>query len=166
VALELGLEEQQGARRAPTSAGTAPPGLRRGLWGEWRGGRPGFLVALRHEAWGKDRLARHAVRVVSGARVEARGPFGASLGVAHTVYHARRGESLYLAEAGADRLILRALTGDGERTRLEFRAPLGGGGLRAALDLATGGGKRPRPRWTLDWSRRARARSTGAARSP
>ena len=162
-ALALGVEEQQGARRITPSA---PPGTRRGAWAEWRGGPSGFTVALRHEAWGEDRLVRHAVRVVSAARVEARGPFGTRLGVAHTVYHARRGESLYLAEAEADRLILRALSGDGERTRLEFRAPAGGGSLRAALDLATAASKPPRPRWTLDWSRRARARSTGATRGP
>ena len=119
-------------------------------------------LALRHEAWGQDRLARHAVRVVSAARVEAQGPFGTALEVAHTVFHARRGESLYLAEAGADRLILRALAGSGERTRLELKAPVGGGRLRAALELATAEGKSPRPRWMLDWSRRARA----TARSP
>jgi hypothetical protein len=103
---------------------------------------------------------------VSAARVEARAPLGATIGIAHTEYHARRGESLYLAEAEADRLILRALSGDGERTRFELRAPAGGGTLRAALDLATAGPKPPRPRWTLDWSRRARARGAGAARGP
>ena len=162
-ALTLGVEEQQGARRITSSA---PPGPRRGAWAEWRGGPPGFTVGLRHEAWGEERLVRHAVRVVSAARVEARGPFGVTLGIAHTVFHARRGESLYLAEAEADRLILRALSGDGERTRLELRAPAGGGSLRAALDLATAGSKPPRPRWTLDWSRRARTRSTGVARGP
>ncbi|HEY2954421.1 MAG TPA: hypothetical protein VGK89_04120 [Candidatus Eisenbacteria bacterium] len=159
----LGLEEQQGARRIPSSARAAPSRLRRGIWSEWRGGPPGFLLALRHEAWGEDRLARHAVRVVSAARLEARGPFGASLGVAHTVYHARRGESLYLAEAESDRLVLRALAGDGERTRLEVRAPLGGGTSRAALDLASAAGKHPRLRWTLDWTRRAGARRSGRA---
>ena len=167
-ALELGLEEQQGARRIPSSARQAAslPGERHGAFCEWRGGPPGFTVALRHEAWGEERLARHAVRVVSAAHVEARGPFGVTLGVAHTVFHARRGESLYLAEAEADRLILRALSGDGERTRLVVRAPAGGGALRAALELSTAGSKPPRPRWTLDWSRRARARNAGAARGP
>jgi hypothetical protein len=161
--LALGVEEQQGARRISSSA---PPGTRRGAWAEWRGGPPGLSLALRHEAWGEDRLARHAVRVVSGARVAARGPLGTAVEVAHTVFHARRGESLYLAEAEADRLIVRALSGDGERTRIEFRAPAVGGTLRAALDLAATGGKPPRPRWALDWSRRARARSIGSARGP
>jgi len=163
-ALSVGAEEQQGVRRISSAARpTQLPGVRRGAWCEWRGGPPGFTVALRHEAWGSDRLARPAVRVVSAARVEARAPLGATIGIAHTEYHARRGESLYLAEAEADRLILRALSGDGERTRLELRAPAGGGTLRAALDLATAGTKPPRPRWTLDWSRRARARGAGAA---
>jgi hypothetical protein len=161
--LALGVEEQQGARRLSSSA---PPGTRRGAWAEWRGGAPALSLALRHEAWGEDRLARHAVRVVSGARVAASGPFGTAVEVAHTVFHARRGESLYLAEAEADRLIVRALTGDGARTRIEFRAPAVGGTLRAALDLAATGGKRPQPRWGLDWSRRARARGSGSARGP
>ena len=166
-ALSVGAEEQQGVRRISTAARPAPlPGVRRGAWCEWRGGPPGFTVALRHEAWGSDRFARPAVRVVSAARVEARAPFGATIGIAHTEYHARRGESLYLAEAEADRLILRALSGDGERTRIELKAPAGGGTLRAALELATAAAKPPRPRWTLDWSRRARARGTGAARGP
>jgi hypothetical protein len=161
--LALGVEEQQGARRVSSSA---PPGTRRGAWAEWRGGPPALSLAFRHEAWGEDRFARHAVRVVSGARVMARGPLGTAVEVAHTVFHARRGESLYLAEAEADRLIVRALSGDGERTRIEFRAPAVGGMLRAALDLAATGGKPPRPRWALDWSRRARARGTGSARGP
>jgi hypothetical protein len=161
--LALGVEEQQGVRRISSST---PPGTRRGGWTEWRGGPPGLNLALRHEVWGEDRLARHAVRVVSGARVAARGPFGTAVEVAHTVFHARRGESLYLAEAGADRLIVRALSGDGGRTRVEFRAPAVGGTLRAALDLAATGTQTPRPRWALDWSRRARARGTGSARGP
>ena len=162
-ALALGVEEQRGVRRIPSSArSTVASAARRGAWAEWQGGPPGLRLALRHEAWGQDRLARHAVRVVSAARVEAQGPFGTALEVAHTVFHARRGESLYLAEAGADRLILRALAGSGERTRLELKAPVGGGRLRAALELATAEGKSPRPRWMLDWSRRARA----TARSP
>ena len=162
-ALALGIEEQQGARRISSSA---PPGTRRGVWAEWRGGPPRMRMALRHEAWGENRIAAHAVRVVSAARVEARGPLGTALGVAHTVFHARRGESLYLAEAAADRLILRALTGDGERTRIELRAPAGGGTLRAALDLAATGAKARPPRWTLDWSRRARTRNAGSTRGP
>jgi hypothetical protein len=165
--LELGVEEQQGVRRIPSARqAKGLPGTRHGAWCQWRGGPRGFAVALRHEAWGEERLARRAVRVVSAARVDARGPFGLTLGMAHTVFHARSGESLYLAEAEADRLVLRALAGDGERTRLEARAPLGGGALRASLDLATAGSKAPRPRWTLDWSRRARAKSPGAARGP
>jgi hypothetical protein len=162
-ALALGVEQQQGARRISS---TAPPGTRHGAWAEWGGGPPGFRLALRHEVWSEDRSLRHAVRVVSAARVEARGPFGATLGVANTVFHARRGESLYLAEAEADRLALRALSGDGERTRIEFRAPAGGGALRAALDVAVAGSKARPPRWTLDWSRRARARGSGAAPGP
>ena len=166
--LALGIEEQQGARRIPSSArsGVEARRLRRGLWSEWRGGPPGFRLSLRHEAWGEDRLARHAVRVVSAARVEAQGPLGSSLSAAHTVHHARRGESLYLAEAESDRLILRALAGDGERSRLEIKAPVGGGAARAALDLTSAVSKRPRLRWTLDWTRRARARHAGPARGP
>ena len=122
---------------------------------------PSYLLA--HATDGPPTVQAQEYHISNRTSAEpGRGPFGTALEVAHTVFHARRGESLYLAEAGADRLILRALAGSGERTRLELKAPVGGGRLRAALELATAEGKSPRPRWMLDWSRRARA----TARSP
>jgi len=168
-ALAMGFEEQRGARRdrgdaAPlTSSGTRAEGLRQGWWGEWWSGTREMALGVRHESWGERPWARGVVRSVTSARLEARGPLGIRLGVAHSVYKVRRGESLYLPEAESDRLILRAVSGEGERTRIEARSPFAGGRVRAALHLNTAPDRRARPDWTLDWTRRARLRRSAGA---
>ncbi len=158
--LAAGFEEQRGLRRLPAGGVSAArgSGFRQGLWGEWRAGTPELSLALRHEAWGERPWARGSVREVSAVRVEARAPAGALVQVTHSVYRVRRGESLYLPEAEADRLVLRAVSGAGERTRVEIAAPAAGGRLRAALNVTVAAGQRPRPQWTVDWTRRARTR--------
>lgn len=153
--LALGFEEQHGARRDPVSR---VPGLRQGLWGEWRGGPPALVLSVRHEVWGARPFARDRVRAVTVARAEARTAFGGRLRVTHSAYRVRRGESLYLAEVGVDRIALRAVTGRGARTRVELRMPAGRGRIEAALDVVTAAGDAPRILWSLDWTRRARTR--------
>lgn len=160
-AVVLGFEEQRGTRRAPVSAAPVRGGFRHGLWGEWRGRAAGLSLALRHEAWGEGRLARHAVRNVTAARVEVAAPYGIRLAITQTAWRARRGESLYLADRESGRWVLRALAGTGERTRFELGAPAGGGRLRGTLHLSPGA-RRDEARWTVDWTRRAR---TGGTRS-
>jgi hypothetical protein len=168
-ALALGIEEQRGTRRdrgeaAPlAAAGRRAAGLRQGWWGEWWSGAGELALGLRHESWGERPWARGVVRSVTGARLEARGPAGLRLAVAHHVFRVRRGESLYLPEAESDRLVLRAVTGEGGRTRIELRAPFAGGRVRAALHLSTAGDRPPRHDWTLDWTRRARLRRPAGA---
>jgi hypothetical protein len=71
----------------------------------------------------------------------------------------KRGESLYLREAESDRVVLRALTGEGVRTLIEARSPFAGGRVRAALHLTSASERRARAQWTLDWTRRARIRT-------
>ena len=78
--------------------------------------------------------------------------------MSHTVYRVASGESAYLAENGPDRLILRALSGEGERSRIEALVPIAGGRVRASLDLTRTVTSAERTRWTFDWSRRGRAR--------
>jgi hypothetical protein len=151
----LGFEEQHGARR---DAIPRDPDLRQGAWAEWRSPPGPLAVALRHEAWGSRAPVRGSLRVVSAARVDARGPFGTALRVTHSTFRARRGESVYLPETESDRLVLRAVSGDGERTRVELSAPCAGGRAHLALDLAAGG-RTPGTRWTIDWTRRARTRA-------
>jgi hypothetical protein len=104
------------------------------------------------------------VRSVTSARLEARGPAGLRLGVTHSVFRVKRGESLYLPEAETDRLMLRAVSGEGERTRVEVRSPFAGGQARAALNLAGAPERRARPQWTLDWTRKARLRRSAGTR--
>jgi len=78
------------------------------------------------------------------------------------VYRAERGESVYLPEAESDRLVLRALSGAGDRTRVEIHLPAAGGRVNASVSLASKVGAAPvAPRWTLDWTRRARFRRRG-----
>lgn len=162
-AVALGIEEQRGTRRDAGSLTLATlaaraSALRQGWWGEWRGGVGKVSLGLRHESWGERPWARAVVRAVTTARLEARGPAGLDLGLTHSVYRVQRGESLYLPEVESDRLVLRALSGEGERTRVEARTPFAGGRVRAALHLAgTQAGDRP-TQWTLDWTRRARVR--------
>ena len=168
-ALAFGFEEQRGARRdrgetaTLASLASRAAGMRQGWWGEWWSGPGPLALGLRHESWGERPWARSVVRSVTTARVEARGPAAIALGVTHSVYRVRRGESLYLPEAESDRLVLRAVSGEGERTRIEGRAPFAGGRLRATLGLAVAGERRARPQWTLDWTRRARLRRPAGA---
>jgi hypothetical protein len=156
--LAIGFEERHGT---PRESGR-DPGFRQGGWGEWRGAAAGIALALRHEVLGARRLGRAAVRTVTAMQLEIEGPAGSGLRVTHSTYRVRPGESLYLAEAASDRVVLRAVSGTGQRTRLELRAPGAGGRIHAALDVPVTAGARTggslRPRWTLDWTRRARSR--------
>jgi hypothetical protein len=155
-ALAVGVEEQHGARRE----NARDPGFRQGAWAEWRGEARGLALGLRHEVFGAGRFAQAAVRVLTAARLEARLPAGAGLRVTHWDYRVARGENLYLPEASSDRLVLRAVSGTGRRTRLELRAPGAGGWIEAALTLAQAGPARAgaplRVQWALGWTRRAR----------
>jgi hypothetical protein len=54
--------------------------------------------------------------------------------------------------------VLRALTGDGERTRVECDVPVAHGEVRAAFELNLAEGRPTRAQWTVDWIRRARTR--------
>jgi hypothetical protein len=163
-ALAFGIEEQRGSRREPSPsttlalAATRAGSLRQGWWAEWRGGEGMVTLGLRHEGWGERAWARDVVRAVTSARLEAHGPAGLELGITHTVFRVQRGESLYLPEIESDRLVLRALSGEGERTRIEARTPFAGGRVRAALHLASVSTRESRPQWTLDWTRRAQVR--------
>jgi hypothetical protein len=165
-AVALGIEEQRGTRRDAGSSTLATlavraGSLRQGWWGEWRGGMGKVFLGLRHESWGERPWARAVVRAVTTARLEARGPAGLDLGLTHSVYRVQRGESLYLPEVESDRLVLRALSGEGERTRVEARTPFAGGRVRAALHLAGTQAADRRTQWTLDWTRRAQVRGRG-----
>ncbi len=153
--LAAGFEEQHGVRREPV---IRPDRFRQGAWGEWRGGPEGMGLVLREEWWGEGAWVRDAVRSVSAAGVELAGPARSVLRISHCAYRVRRGESLYLPEDESDRLVLRALTGVGERTRIEMQLALAGGFARAAAAWTAAAADRPRVQWTLDWSRRASIR--------
>jgi hypothetical protein len=163
--LALGVLQQQGPRREP-SPRARPTGSRQGWWCEWRGGPPAARLALRHELWGARAFARDAVRRAVVARVDHAVLNGGRIAVTHAVWRARSGESLYLPEAGADRLVLRAASGAGTRTRAELRLPIASGSIRLGLTLASGGsrdGEKP-PAWSIEWSRRSRLASRAPAR--
>ncbi len=160
-AFACGVEEQHGARREPTPR-TRAAGTRQGLWCEWRGGTPAARLSLRHELWGARAFARSAVRRAVVARAEWAAARGSRVVVTHAVWLVRRGEQLYLPEPEADRLVLRALGGDGTRTRAELRLPFAAGVIRLGVTMTTGGtraGTKP-PAWTVEWSRRARMSGT------
>lgn len=156
--LFAGFEEQRGTRRDPAFAASAPgpAGMRQGLWCEWRVGDARGRLALRHEWWGARAFAREAVRRVSIASVEAALPGGAVLAVTHAAWLARRGERAWLLETAEDRLVLRALTGAGTRTRAELAVPAAGGRATLGIAIAEPGGRAAAPRWTAEWTRRAR----------
>lgn len=161
----LGIEEQRGSRRdGDPGSRAALAAFRQGWWGEWWSGDGALALGLRNEGWGERPWARGAVRSVTSARLEARGPAGIQLGVTHSIYRVKRGESLYLPEAETDRLVLRAVSGEGARTRVEARSPFAGGRMRAAMHLVRTSDRPVRPQWTLDWTRRARLRGTPGAR--
>jgi hypothetical protein len=151
--LAAGVEEQHGARRdpAPRSAG-----LRQGVWLQWQGGSPGLGVTMRAERWGARPFARAAVRTLSLARVDAHPAGGVGVGIERSVWHTSHAEGLYLAEAGADRVVLRAVTGAGARTRVDITVPGARGRVRASAAW-TDGVDRARPQWRIDWIRSSRA---------
>jgi hypothetical protein len=156
--LALGFEERHGT---PRESGRIP-GFRQGGWSEWRGEVAGMALALRHEVLGAERLGRDAVRTVTAAQVELEGPAGSGLRITHCAYRARSGEGLYLIETSGDRVILRAVSGTGRRTCVELRALGAGGRIHAALEVQGAAGEAgrqaARPRWTLEWTRRAQSR--------
>ena len=151
--LALGFEEQHGVRREHQR----DPGMRQGGWLEWARLTSPLGLAARHEVWSAGGALRVAVREVTAVRAVAVVPGGMSLSLGHALYRVRRGESLYLREAESDRVLLRALTGQGHRTRLDVAVPLARGTLRAALHLDVRERIRRAPRWDLEWSRRSRA---------
>lgn len=152
AAVDAGFEEQRGPRRETDRAGA----LRQGFWSEWRADRREVAVAVRHELWGERSFARAAVRRALAVRARCALPAGAALTVSHWAWSARSGESLWLPEAEGNRLALRALRGEGERTRVECVAPVPGGRARLALTLARPAGRPSDVRWTVEWSRRGR----------
>jgi len=153
----FGCEEQHGTRRDPAlTAVPAAAGMRQGFWCEWRGRVNGRGFTLRHELWGAGALARPALHRVLTARGESPLPWGASLAISQRAYSAR-GETLYLSEVDADRLVLHATSGTGARTRAELTLPVPGGRARAALEWTSSPGSHPAPAWTLEWSRRTRS---------
>ena len=93
---------------------------------------------------------------MSTARIGIESRAGLALRVTHAVFRVRRGEHLYLPEVEADRLVLRALTGNGERTRIELRLPFARGRVQAALNRTAVPPRAPRLQWTLEWTRHAR----------
>ena len=146
--LAVGLEEQHGTRRDAQDGRPARSGFRQGWWVDWSGQARATRLGVRHESWGARSWARDPVRVVTAARVESRAPLGILVRVTHAVYVARRGESVYLPEAQSDRLVLRALSGAGDRTRVEIVLPAGGGALHAGAEL--GGALGPRAAAALE----------------
>ena len=157
----LGVLEQQGPRREPAPS-ARPTATRQGWWCEWRGGPPGARLALRHELWGARAFARDAVRRAVVARGEWDLPYGGRIAVTHAVWRARSGEALVLPEAGADRLVLRSVSGAGSRTLPELRLPFASGQLRLAVTLSASGARAAPPAWTVEWSRRTRIAARGA----
>ncbi len=148
----LGVEEQRGTRREAT----AGRGFRQGWWAEWRGRSGPFGVAFGLENWGRRSRARDPVRGASLASVEWRMPFGGSLRSEQRVYRSGSGEGLRAVDAEGDRVVLRPLSGAGERTRFEWMVPGPAGRIRAGLTVHAAATRPARTQWTLEWSRRAR----------
>jgi len=154
----VGFEEQQGVRNDAASATGA---LRQGGWLEWSGGTAPLVLGVRHETWSASAWLEDVVRSVTSTRIDARAPLGIQLTLAHSVYRTRRGESLYLAEAESDRLVLRALSGEGQRSRLEVLVPAGHRGcVRGTLLVTSASGAQRAPQWSIEWIRRSRQERT------
>jgi hypothetical protein len=123
---------------------------------EWSVEAAPLRLTIRQEGWGAHGGLREPVRAATTARLEARGPREVRVSLTHSVFRARSGESLYLAEAQSDRMVLRSLSGEGDRSRLEITVPAGRGRLRADLLLGATRGVRSAPRWKIEWVRRSR----------
>ena len=148
----LGVEEQRGTRRP----GAAGRGLRQGWWAEWRGRSGPLGLSFGLENWGRRSRARDPVRSATLTAIECRLPAGGWLRTEQRVYRSGSGEGYRAADLEADRLVLRSLSGAGERTRIEWMMPLPAGSMRAGLTLNAAASRPARTQWTLDWTRRAR----------
>ncbi len=155
-----GFEQQHGTRRDPAVVGRPAPEarFRQGAWAEWHGGAGPVSLAWRHEFWGERRWVRGEVRAVSTARIGVESPAGVGVRITYAAFRAVSGEHVYLPELEADRLVLRALAGDGERARVELRGPFAGGMVEAALNRTFVPPRAPRMQWTVEWTRRSRLR--------
>jgi hypothetical protein len=154
-----GFEEQHGTRRDPGVAAPATADLdvfRQGAWMEGHAASGPVTLGWRHERWGARRWARGEVRAMSTAHIGVESESGLAVRVTHATFRARRGEHVYLPEIDSDRLVLRALAGDGERTRVELHCPFAGGMAEAALNRTWAQARTPGLQWTLEWTRRAR----------
>jgi len=150
----FGFEEQHGVRKDALSANGA---LRQGGWLEWSGGDAPLTLGVRHETWSASAWLEDVVRSVTSARIDARAPLGIEVTLAHAIYRTRRGESLYLAESESDRLVLRALSGEGQRSKLELLVPAGRRGrVRGTVLVSSASGVARAPQWTIEWIRRSR----------
>jgi len=157
AAWTLGVEEQRGTRRE----GSATRGLRQGWWAEWRGSSGPLGLTLGLENWGRRSRARDPVRRASLAAVQCRLPFGGWVRAEQRAFRAGAGEGYRAADFEADRVVLRSLSGAGERTRIELMVPGPAGRMRAGLTLNAAASRPARTQWTLDWTRRARIGGRG-----
>lgn len=155
AALSFGFEEQRGTRKEST----AGHGMRQGWWGTWRGESGPLALTLGIENWGRRSLARSPVRAATVAALEVRTPFGARLRAEERAFRAGAGEGYRAPELEADRLVLRALSGAGERTRIELTLPAPAGRLHAGWSRTAAATTPARPQWTVNWTRRARVRA-------
>ena len=151
----IGFEEQRGTRKETT----AGHGMRQGWWGTWRGTSGPLALTLGLENWGRRSLARSPVRAATVAALEVRTPFGATLRAEERAFRAGAGEGYRAPEFEADRLVLRALSGAGERTRIEIGLPAPAGRLHAGWSRTATATAPARPQWTVNWTRRARVRA-------
>jgi len=139
--------------------------MRQGWWGEWRADSGPVGLTLGVENWGRRSRARSPVRSATLASVQVRAPFGAVLRAEERTFRSGAGEGWRAPDLEADRLVLRALSGAGERTRIDLTWPGPAGRLRAGWTLTAAATKPSRPQWTLDWTRRARVRGASGEAS-
>jgi len=155
AAWSLGLEEQRGTQRETT----AGHGMRQGWWGEWLGHSGPIGLVLGLESWGNRSRARSPVRAATLAALEVRTPLGGALHVEERAFRSGSGEGYRAPELEDDRLVLQALSGAGERTRIDLTLPGPAGRLRAGWTLTATASQPSRPQWTLNCTRRARVRA-------
>jgi hypothetical protein len=150
--LALGWEERHGPQRERSASGPR----RQSWWGELQGGSEDLRVTVRHERAGGGAWGAQLTRTVTTMRAEGRASAGVGWSVAHAVHDARAGDLLYVRETEPGRLVLRALSGRGQRTVARLSAPAGRGRVEVQAALGETVGRPARLAWQVRWVRRAR----------
>jgi hypothetical protein len=157
----LGWEERQGPQRETATSGTR----RQTWWGELGAGSPVARLGLRYERGGEGPWGARLEREATTLRAAGEGPCRVGWAVSHTVHRASGAGAFHVLESEPGRIVLRALSGRGQRSVARLALPSGAGRVELQVISSEIRGKPAQLGWQVRWVRRARL-GRGRAEDP